>query len=316
MLNYILNIGVVGGCADLCGHALKNKLERTACNVVCDVVGIDAFVKAIKAADLDPIYLCELIKSCPPGSDDAAVKVTGIVVTPAAGGPSGTKFTFELDFNVINATGTGEIGVAIKGPTTAEVSQGFVNTGFPAGPEAARVSVDTTSNPDPSDPSQPPVIWNPGQYTVNFEVCQGECGSKHPHAKFLGKISHNFTITPGFVASAPVPMVLDVTPGMFAAATSHYEDPTPNGCASDEVKIQIQGVQGDFCSPACASATNACPSDVPTGVTANPTCALQDKTTNKKYCALICQPSAGDAQCGTNGSCKAIQSVGVCTYDD
>ena len=52
------------------------------------------------------------------------------------------------------------------------------------------------------------------------------------------------------------------------------------------------------------------------GVTAQPTCALQDSSTNKKYCALICSPSSADSQCGTNGSCKSIQSTGVCTYDD
>ena len=46
-----------------------------------------------------------------------------------------------------------------------------------------------------------------------------------------------------------------------------------------------------------------------------------------RYCALFCSPSAealqyaafkkaADAQCGTNASCKAIQTVGICTYDD
>jgi hypothetical protein len=130
-----------------------------------------------QAADLDPIYLCELIKSCPPGmrwqirgsayalnfalqdptmlpsslrvrarmrngkgrESERIVRVccacfarrwlnfrvlfnnirksgsstAGIVVTPAAGGPSGTKFTFELDFDVINATGTGAFRIVL-----------------------------------------------------------------------------------------------------------------------------------------------------------------------------------------------------------
>merc|ERR1712054_728054 len=59
-----------------------------------------------------------------------------------------------------------------------------------------------------------------------------------------------------------------------------------------------------------------CRSDVPAGVTAAPTCALQDSSTQKKYCALICSPSSNDAQCGTNASCKSIQGTGLCTYDD
>ena len=70
----------------------------------------------------------------------------------------------------------------------------------------------------------------------------------------------------------------------------------------------------------------SCPSDVPSGVTARPTCALQDAQGNK-YCALVCSPSAAalayppfkkaaDDQCGTNASCKPISTVGICTYDD
>merc|ERR1711881_748956 len=58
------------------------------------------------------------------------------------------------------------------------------------------------------------------------------------------------------------------------------------------------------------------PTDVPAGVTAAPQCALQDSSTQKKYCALICSPSSNDAQCGTNASCKSISGTGLCTYDD
>merc|ERR1712188_277502 len=38
---------------------------------------------------------------------------------------------------------------------------------------------------------------------------------------------------------------------MMANTSSHYEDPKPNGCQSDEQAVQIQGVKGDFCSPQC-----------------------------------------------------------------
>merc|ERR1711975_17313 len=96
-------------------------------------------------------------------------------------------------------------------------------------------------------------------------------------------------------------------------STTHYEDPK-DGCRSDEVSIQIQGVQGAVCSPKCTMGI-FCPSDVPAGVTAKPQCALQDSSSGSKYCALICAPG-NDAQCGTNASCKSIQSVGICTYDD
>uniref|UniRef100_A0A7S3Z7N5 Uncharacterized protein n=1 Tax=Lotharella globosa TaxID=91324 RepID=A0A7S3Z7N5_9EUKA len=98
----------------------------------------------------------------------------------------------------------------------------------------------------------------------------------------------------------------------FLNATSHYGDPK-TGCESDEIQVQVQGVQGDFCTPPC-SLFKPCPADVPTGVTAKPMCALQS-TSGGKYCALICSPG-NDAQCGTNASCKAISGLGICTYDD
>merc|ERR1711972_154534 len=97
-------------------------------------------------------------------------------------------------------------------------------------------------------------------------------------------------------------------------SSTHYEDPK-DGCRSDEVKITIQGVQGSDCVPSCTLGL-FCPSDVPAGVTAKPQCALQDSSTKKKYCALICTPGSDDSSCGTNASCKSIQGVGFCTYDD
>lgn len=104
------------------------------------------------------------------------------------------------------------------------------------------------------------------------------------------------------------------------ATNGHYGDPK-NGCESDEQAVQVQGVQGDFCSPPCTSA-GKCPTDIPSGVTAKPECALQTPT-GGKFCALICSPSlpirdqkAADSQCGTNASCKAISGVGLCTYND
>jgi hypothetical protein len=99
-------------------------------------------------------------------------------------------------------------------------------------------------------------------------------------------------------------------------AGSHYGDPN-TGCESDEKAVSITGVSGSVCTPSCS--TGACPTDVPAGVTATPTCALQDPQGNK-YCVLICSPSelgdnSIDTQCGENASCKSIQGMGVCTYD-
>jgi len=108
------------------------------------------------------------------------------------------------------------------------------------------------------------------------------------------------------------------SPSPPAPGKPHYEDPS-GGCQAGEEDVKIQGVTGGFCSPSCTS--GACPTDVPAGVTAKPQCALKSPT-GAKYCALICSPStdeeslrAGDAQCGTNASCKSISGAGICTYD-
>merc|ERR1712070_258799 len=87
---------------------------------------------------------------------------------------------------------------------------------------------------------------------------------------------------------------------------THYGDPK-TGCESDEQAVQVQGVSGDFCSPPCSS--GSCPTDVPSGDTAKPQCALKT-TTGAQYCALIC---SADSDCGT-GSCQKISGIGLCTY--
>ena len=99
---------------------------------------------------------------------------------------------------------------------------------------------------------------------------------------------------------------------MAPAAGSHYEDPSAGPCQSGEEAVQIQGVQGAFCSPSCAN--SACPTDVPAGTSAVPECALEVQGQSKPtYCALICEASS---KCPTNASCKMVQgSIGICTYD-
>jgi len=93
--------------------------------------------------------------------------------------------------------------------------------------------------------------------------------------------------------------------GAAVVAASHYEKPP---CGSDEVEGQIGS--GIACLPTCDS-SGSCPTDVPSGVTAQPQCALQDASSGKKFCGLICQK---DTQCG-DAKCQIMQgSIGICTY--
>jgi C1A family cysteine protease len=92
-----------------------------------------------------------------------------------------------------------------------------------------------------------------------------------------------------------------------------WENPFKGSCSSGEMNVTISGVSGAICSPSC---TSTCP-DAPSGWSgATPQCALKSPT-GDKYCALLCQPS-DSTSCSPSSSatCKSVQSVGICTYDN
>mmetsp|Transcript_37230 Transcript_37230/g.90425 ORF Transcript_37230/g.90425 Transcript_37230/m.90425 type:complete len:174 (+) Transcript_37230:55-576(+) len=99
----------------------------------------------------------------------------------------------------------------------------------------------------------------------------------------------------------------------------HYGHP-PDDCEKDEIAVQINGIPGAICTAKCTDFL-PCPKDVPKGVTAEPTCALQDQAGNH-YCILLCKPDkkdsnlrkSGDGECG-DATCQPAQGLGICTYD-
>ena len=113
-----------------------------------------------------------------------------------------------------------------------------------------------------------------------------------------------FTVSETFLASSKKRAA--------AAATTHYEDPSAGPCQAGEEAVRIQGVQGGFCSPSCAS--GPCPTDTPAGTNASPECALETQGASKpSRCALICESSS---KCPAKASCKMVQgAIGLCTYD-
>ncbi|WAR19856.1 CTuncharacterized [Mya arenaria] len=181
LLNIILQGGVVGGCADLC-NALASKTSPaigTVCNILCDIVGIEEFIKIVQNADLDPIYYCELIPACPI-NDNGDAHFTSFQVSPKSG-PQGV-FDIDFTYESKNGTGTGEIAIEI-------------DTLAPAG--SYNGDIQLKAQPDPNcDPTQGPCEqWLPGTYTVKIAICNGECGSKHPHSAIYDETSATFTIT-------------------------------------------------------------------------------------------------------------------------
>lgn len=194
LLNIILNIGVVGTCGQLCG-ILENKTGSEAlgavCTILCDVAGIKEFVNIINKADLDPIYFCELVKVCKV-FDGGDAKITSLTVSPTEG-HQGATFSIQMAYTTQNGTGTGQALVEIF--TVDGMPVGDAELIEPQQPGSYEVtwSLSTKSSCDPSQ--GPCEQWLPGDYGVKTFVCNGECGSKHPHSKIYDQAAANFTLT-------------------------------------------------------------------------------------------------------------------------
>jgi hypothetical protein len=190
LLNYILNVGVVGGCSKLCGALPQDKLK---CELVCGAVGIKAFTYAIEKADLDPIYMCELAGSCEPPPDDAYLELLQVAAQPAEVA-HGADIKLAVDLNVVNDTGVGEFFISVDGPGSATpLSQSFqLNKGIPHGEQMLSV---TLTLQDGKDEQGFPTTFEAGIYNYTFHVCQGSCGSKHPHSKDFGSMTGTFELS-------------------------------------------------------------------------------------------------------------------------
>jgi len=188
LLNVILNKYIVGTCGDLCGY-LPKELDKVICNVLCDYVGIRAFIEALEAADLDPVYYCELLGQCPVVNGGAG-NITSITVTPTTG-PVGTQLTINIEFTITQRTSTGTVSLNIQPPGPYEsVGGDYLNEGYMPGNYQMNFDVDTKGAVDQNgDP------WPTGAYAVEIDLCSGMCGSKHPHAFLLSSITSAFTLT-------------------------------------------------------------------------------------------------------------------------
>jgi len=185
LLNILLNVGVIGSCGDLC-NMLPNQLEAVACDLLCDYVGIEAFVDAINAEDPDPIYICQEIDTCPTVSNgNCTIVASG--VSPQKG-PAGTTFNIYMKYQVSNPTGPGYLSVVINP----------ADGGFPLGDDVFeegqadglyQVTWPLDSTPSEQEP------FSPGLYQVFVAVCEGDCSNEHPWSGVYANATTQFTIT-------------------------------------------------------------------------------------------------------------------------
>jgi len=196
LLNIILDSGILGTCQTLC-QALADKtgsaILGTVCDLICDIVGIDEFIHIIEKADLDPIWYCEMAKMCPINDHgDAKFKTFGI--TPPTG-RKGTTFNVDFTYQTVNGTGTGELEIDIHCPDKIPLGTAFLLEAKKAGTYGERISI--KAQPDPQcDPTQEPCEqWLPGTYNVTVYLCNGECGSKHPHSSIYDVAKGSFILS-------------------------------------------------------------------------------------------------------------------------
>jgi len=235
LLNYILNAGVIGGCNALCAGAIPaGGLPAVGCELVCGAVGFKAFVAAINHVDLDPIYLCEMLKACPAAPDDAYLELMNVAAAPDPV-TKGQTVKMAIQLNVTNATGVGEFRIGIDGPGSAcPIGQGFfLETGIPAGIQMLEVSLPIK---DSKDSQGMPATFDGGKYNFTFHVCQGECASKHPHSKDFGTLMGYFHVNTTTPAPGPSP------PGVSTTSPPSCEEQTdPDSCQ------QASDPMGDAC---------------------------------------------------------------------
>lgn len=193
LLNIILNGGVIGTCSKLCGMLKQGPVITTACNLICDIVGIKEFIKLVKKADLNPIWLCQMVKACPirDCTLDKCAEFEQTVVAPEAG-RVGTTFVVSSEFTVFEQTGTGEMYFQVQPVGMPPMTLGqLVPEGFQPGTFQIKVNVPIKNNHQ----ADPPVIFRPGVYRGNIAICQGMCGSKHTHTRLLAMTSFSFNVT-------------------------------------------------------------------------------------------------------------------------
>jgi len=185
ILNEILNEGVLGSCAALCVLIPLGPVEIAVCNILCDIIGIEAFIKLVNITDPDPVWFCMELDVCPI-SDNASASILSLTVTPASG-PQGTTFTITTIYRVNSTIATGEIEFIIIPPDAIPFGTGgliVMQT-----PAMYKAELQFQANPSENEP------FNPGTYQAAVGLCEGACGSIHSHSYTLAEQVTSFKIT-------------------------------------------------------------------------------------------------------------------------
>ncbi|KAG2393776.1 hypothetical protein C9374_007307 [Naegleria lovaniensis] len=188
-----IDTGVVVSCVDLCQYVppLFPYAYQT-CELLCTVVGVNAFIAILKKADLDPVYGCQLMNVCP--IHDCTAKTCATFTSPGVSpqvSECGGKVLAYSRLNVFNESGPGQVILQVTGPFSVEqiIERYYQANGFMPGSYEIKFEI-KTQNDDSQD-----LMWFPGLYKVVINACEGECGASRPHSRLLAQVSTNFTLT-------------------------------------------------------------------------------------------------------------------------
>jgi len=184
LLNIILNIGVIGSCGELC-HFLPDKVEQDACDLICDYIGIEEFIKLVTDEDPDPIWICEEGGICP-HNDNGSALANGAWVNPQSG-PAGSTFDIIFNYTVTSYTSSGGPNVVVVPPAGLPLGGAEFNSGQPIGTYIVAFKLDST--PSEQEP------FTPGVYQVEAALCAGDCSGRHKWSSVYCNATTQFSIT-------------------------------------------------------------------------------------------------------------------------
>ncbi|CAF4863492.1 unnamed protein product [Rotaria sp. Silwood1] len=195
VLDGIIEEGIINTCDDICDYVTEKSgspILTIICSVGCDIIGINEFIKLAKEVDLDPIYFCESLKLCPI-NDNGDAKFKSFVILPPHG-PVYSTFIIDFVYESINGTGTGQLVINIQTVDGIELSTTFLIEALKPGRYAERIAVDASPDPDCDPSTEQCEEWFPGVYNVTVMICNGECGSHHPHSQLYDMVNGSFRI--------------------------------------------------------------------------------------------------------------------------
>jgi len=184
LIEIIANIGIGATCENVCDK-LKSKTEATVCDLLCEIVGIDAFIHIIDEVDPDPISICEDLTACG-HSTNASANISSVSVSPNSG-PQGTTFNIQAVYTVTSAIATGQVEVVVVPPDAFPF--GGAELVIEQGPGTYGIQLSFQASPSENEP------FTPGLYQAVVSVCEGTCGSPHHWSYTLAQSAQNFTIT-------------------------------------------------------------------------------------------------------------------------